>query len=226
MNINDLLVSYNQVQVPSYLSQPQPDYSNDIYNEDSIYNQAQLFNQELYDRVTNKPKSGFAGWKPLEKSLDPKLADTSYVPTKGSKSFNLAMTSYLAKHPEDAKYRQTLTEIAAKESNFNPTVKNAKSSASGYFQFINSTRKQYAPHLTREQFLNNPEEQISAAVKLLKANRNISSKFNNLRGLSQLQVDYGMWFSPAALTKYLRTGNSNFKDAQGTSLMTALNKMA
>ena len=220
MGISDLFVSYNQVQAPSYLESPQVEYT-PIGEE--------LTNQENLDRIQsrNQKKEGFAGWNPLEQNTsEDNLTNTSHIPAKGSKSFNLAMTSYLAKHPEDAKYRQTLTEIAAKESNFNPTVKNSKSSASGYFQFINSTRKQYAPHLTKEQFLNNPEEQISAAVKLLKANRNISSKFSNLRGLSQLQVDYGMWFSPAALSNYLKTGKSGFKDPQGTSLMTVLNKMA
>ena len=220
MGISDLFVSYNQVQAPSYLESPQIEYT-PIGEE--------LTTQENLDRIQsrNQKKEGFAGWNPLEQNTsEDNSANTSHTPAKGSKSFNLAMASYLAKHPEDAKYRQTLTEIAAKESNFNPTVKNAKSSASGYFQFINSTRKQYAPHLTKEQFLNNPEEQISAAVKLLKANRNISSKFANLRGLSQLQIDYGMWFSPAALSQYLKTGKSNFKDPQGTSLMTVLNKMA
>ena len=220
MGISDLFVSYNQVQAPSYLESPQIEYT-PIGEE--------LTTQENLDRIQsrNQKKEGFAGWNPLEQNTsEDNSTSTSHTPTKGSKSFNLAMASYLAKHPEDAKYRQTLTEIAAKESNFNPTVKNAKSSASGYFQFINSTRKQYAPHLTKEQFLNNPEEQISAAVKLLKANRNISSKFANLRGLSQLQIDYGMWFSPAALSQYLKTGKSNFKDPQGTSLMTVLNKMA
>lgn len=220
MGISDLFVSYNQVQAPSYLESPQIEYT-PIGEE--------LTTQENLDRIQsrNQKKEGFAGWNPLEQNTsEDNSTSTSHTPAKGSKSFNLAMASYLAKHPEDAKYRQTLTEIAAKESNFNPTVKNAKSSASGYFQFINSTRKQYAPHLTKEQFLNNPEEQISAAVKLLKANRNISSKFANLRGLSQLQIDYGMWFSPAALSQYLKTGKSNFKDPQGTSLMTVLNKMA
>lgn len=220
MGISDLFVSYNQVQAPSYLESPQVEYT-PIGEE--------LTTQENLDRIQsrNQKKEGFAGWNPLEQNTsEDNLTNTSHTPAKGSKFFNLAMTSYLAKHPEDAKYRQTLTEIAAKESNFNPTVKNAKSSASGYFQFINSTRKQYAPHLTKEQFLNNPEEQISAAVKLLKANRNISSKFANLRGLSQLQVDYGMWFSPAALSQYLKTGKSNFRDPQGTSLMAVLNKMA
>lgn len=220
MGISDLFVSYNQVQAPSYLESPQIEYT-PIGEE--------LTTQENLDRIQsrNQKKEGFAGWNPLEQNTsEDNSTNTFHTPAKGSKSFNLAMASYLAKHPEDAKYRQTLTEIAAKESNFNPTVKNAKSSAGGYFQFINSTRKQYAPHLTKEQFLNNPEEQISAAVKLLKANRNISSKFANLRGLSQLQIDYGMWFSPAALSQYLKTGKSNFKDPQGTSLMTVLNKMA
>ena len=220
MGISDLFVSYNQVQAPSYLESPQVEYT-PIGEE--------LTNQENLDRIQsrNQKKEGFAGWNAIEQNTsEDNSASTSHTPAKGSKSFNLAMTSYLAKHPEDAKYRQTLTEIAAKESNFNPTVKNSKSSASGYFQFINSTRKQYAPHLTKEQFLNNPEEQISAAIKLLKANRNISSKFANLRGLSQLQVDYGMWFSPAALSQYLKTGKSNFRDPQGTSLMAVLNKMA
>lgn len=220
MGISDLFVSYNQIQAPSYLESPQIEYT-PIGEE--------LTTQENLDRIQsrNQRKEGFAGWNPLKQNTsEDNSTNTSHTPAKGSKSFNLAMASYLAKHPEDAKYRQTLTEIAAKESNFNPTIKNAKSSASGYFQFINSTRKQYAPHLTKEQFLNNPEEQISAAVKLLKANRNISSKFANLRGLSQLQIDYGMWFSPAALSQYLKTGKSNFKDPQGTSLMTVLNKMA
>lgn len=220
MGISDLFVSYNWVQAPSYLYSPQVEYT-PIGEE--------LTNQENLDKIQsrNQKKEGFAGWNPLEQNTsEDNSTNTSHTPAKGSKSFNLAMTSYLAKHPEDAKCRQTLTEIAAKESNFNPTVKNAKSSASGYFQFINSTRKQYAPYLTKEQFLNNPEEQISAAVKLLKANRNISSKFANLRGLSQLQVDYGMWFSPAALSQYLKTGKSNFRDPQGTSLMAVLNKMA
>lgn len=216
MGINDLLVSYKQVHAPSYMQEP--------ITEDPI--EEPLINQENLERVQNRSKQeGFAGWIiPTQQSTQqPVQMET---PTKGNSTFNKAMDSYLAKHPEDAKYRDTLTKIAEKESNFNPTIKNSASSASGYFQFIDSTRKQYSPNLTKEQFLANPEEQISAAVKLLKANRKSSSKFANLRGLSQLQVDYGMWFSPKALTNYLKTGNSNFKDAQGTSLMKALNKMA
>jgi len=34
-----------------------------------------------------------------------------------------------------------------------------------------------------------------------------------------------MWFNPKALKKYLDTGESNFRDSQGTSLITVLNKV-
>lgn len=216
MNLNDLLVSYKQVETPSYL-QEQIEQPTELEVGEST-------DQEALNRVQSR--QGFAGWKSMETSNQPIKDNNVAQPIKGQNAFNQAMNSYLSKHPEDAKYRDTLTAIANKESNFNPTVKNSASSASGYFQFIDSTRKQYAPNLTRDQFLNSPEEQISAAVKLLKANRKISSKYSNVRGLNQLQIDYGMWFSPKALSNYLKTGKSDFKDPQGTSLMQVLRKMA
>lgn len=223
MNINDLLVSYNQVRVPQFMQDSNINYEpigEELTNEN-------LINQENLERIQNRRKEGFAGWKPLEQLDNSKqYATTNMTPSKGNATFEKAMDSYLAKHPEDTQYRQTLTKIAEKESSFRPTVTSKYSTACGYFGFINSTRKQYAPNLTREQFLNNPEEQIAAAARLLKANRKTSSKYTNLRGLSQLQIDYGMWFSPGELAKYLKTGKSDFKDAQGTSLMTVLKKMA
>lgn len=223
MNLSDLLVSYKQVKRPSYLD-------NSDINIQPIENSFGNTTQQAYDRIAERQKKeGFMGWNlPINDMGNTQSTENNQTlkPIKGTATFEKAMDSYLSKHPEDSHLRYTLTRIAKVESNFNPTVKNSASSASGYFQFINSTRKQYAPNLTREQFLSNPEAQIEAAAKLLKANRRTSGKFSNLRGLSQLQVDYGMWFSPAALTNYLKTGTSNFKDAQGTSLMTVLRKMA
>lgn len=217
-SLSDLLVSYKQVHVPSYLQEEQ---------EPIVDEQDNLIDPALIERVQNREKAQELDYRPRWKTpiQESKENTTMAEQSKGSTSFEAAMNSYLAKHPEDASYRQTLTKIAEKESGFKSNAKNSHSSASGYFQFIDSTRKQYS-NVSKEQFLNDPEEQISAAVKLLKANRKISSKFSNVRGLSQLQVDYGMWFSPKALTNYLKTGTSNFKDPQGTSLMTVLNKMA
>lgn len=214
MTLEDLLVSYNTIDRPSYLEE------DDVLPTDSN-------EQAALDRIAERQKKeGFTGWKLPIQNMNNTESNQASKPVKGTTAFEKTMDNYLSKHPEDNNLRDTLTRIAKVESNFNPTAKNSASSASGYFQFIDSTRKQYAPNLTREQFLSNPEAQVEAAAKLLKANRQISSKFSNLRGLSQLQVDYGMWFSPAALTNYLKTGASNFRDAQGTSLITALQKMA
>ena len=62
MGISDLFVSYNQVQAPSYLESPQIEYT-PIGEE--------LTNQENLDRIQsrNQKKEGFAGWNPLEQTV-------------------------------------------------------------------------------------------------------------------------------------------------------------
>ena len=37
---------------------------------------------------------------------------------------------------------------------------------------------------------------------------------------------YGMWFRPASMINYLKTGKDNYKDAQGTGLSNIFAKMA
>ena len=112
MGISDLFVSYNQVQVPSYLNQPQPNYSSDLSNEDSIYDNAQLFNQELYDRINNRPKSVFAGWNPIEKSLD---VPDDRTPT-GSQIVNFFMNKGLTKNQAKGIYGNIMQESGGKHN--------------------------------------------------------------------------------------------------------------
>lgn len=112
MGISDLFVSYNQVQAPSYLSQPQPDYNSDLSNEDSIYDNAQLFNQELYDRINNRPKSIFAGWNPIEKSLD---VPDDRTPT-GSQIVNFFMNKGLTKNQAKGIYGNIMQESGGKHN--------------------------------------------------------------------------------------------------------------
>lgn len=137
--------------------------------------------------------------------------------------FNQAYDSYLKKHPEDSdpNMRIILSNIAAHESGYKAGVKNPKSSAFGYFQMIDSTRKMYSD-LSKEDFAKNPEAQIEAAVKLYKA---ISSKYivPNQAKLQQRGVDlasamYGYWFRPASMSTYLQKGSDNYADPQGTNL--------
>ena len=112
MGISDLFVSYNQVQAPSYLYQPQPDYNSDLSNEDSIYDNAQLFNQELYDRINNRPKSIFAGWNPIEKSLD---VPDDRTPT-GSQIVNFFMNKGLTKNQAKGIYGNIMQESGGKHN--------------------------------------------------------------------------------------------------------------
>ena len=112
MGISDLFVSYNQVQAPSYLNQPQPDYNSDLSNEDSIYDNAQLFNQELYDRINNRPKSIFAGWNPIEKSLD---VPDDRIPT-GSQIVNFFMNKGLTKNQAKGIYGNIMQESGGKHN--------------------------------------------------------------------------------------------------------------
>lgn len=132
---------------------------------------------------------------------------------------------YVSNHPEDSdeEMRVILSNIAAHESAYNPQAQNPKSSASGWFQFIDSTRQSYTT-MNREQFKQDRQEQIAAATKLYKAIYNKyynSPKWKSLidkRGLSVAQVIYGGWFRPASLQNYLEKGYDTYADPQGTTL--------
>lgn len=215
MDLSDLLVSYKQVELPTYY-------------EDTSTTVQPLIPENLIARaqdVVQKPDNKFIGWKYPEPEDNPVEISDNMPTVKGSALFEQEMNKYMAAHPQDQQYRNTLTTIAKKESNFKQHAVNSASSAVGWFQFIDSTRRGVMPNLTKQEFINSPQAQISAAVKLLKMNRAISNQFKNRRGLSQIQIDYGMWFSPKALRNYLDTGYSNFRDSQGTSLINVLNKV-
>lgn len=215
MDLSDLLVSYKQVELPTYY-------------EDTSTTVQPLIPENLIARaqdVVQKPDNKFVGWKYPEPEDNPVEISDNMPTVKGSALFEQEMNKYMAAHPQDQQYRNTLTTIAKKESNFKQHAANSASSAVGWFQFIDSTRRGVMPNLTKQEFINSPQAQISAAVKLLKMNRAISNQFKNRRGLSQIQIDYGMWFSPKALRNYLDTGYSNFRDSQGTSLINVLNKV-
>ena len=215
MDLSDLLVSYKQVELPTYY-------------EDTSTTVQPLIPENLIARaqdVVQKPDNKFVGWKYPEPEDNPVEISDNMPTVKGSALFEQEMNKYMAAHPQDQQYRNTLTTIAKKESNFKQHAANSASSAVGWFQFIDSTRRGVMPNLTKQEFINSPQAQISAAVKLLKMNRAISNQFKNRRGLSQIQIDYGMWFSPKALRNYLDTGYSNFRDSQGTSFINVLNKV-
>lgn len=122
---------------------------------------------------------------------------------------------------KDKEKADILTKIAYNESGFNVNAKNPKSSASGLFQFTNATKERFG-------YGNTAEEQIQAASRLYDNNlqqlQSVASQYGT-KGKSLAQLMYGMWFNPQATLNYLKTGSSNFADAQGTTLNNIFNKI-
>lgn len=123
---------------------------------------------------------------------------------------------------QDSSKADILTKIAHNESNFKINVKNPKSSASGLFGFIDSTKQQFG-------YGNTAKQQIEGASRYYDYLLNLAQPYINkygTRGLSKGQIMYGMWFRPKSMLNYLVTGNDYYKDAQGTSLHSILRKMS
>lgn len=123
---------------------------------------------------------------------------------------------------KDKEKADILTKIAYNESGFKINAKNPKSSASGLFQFTNDTKQRFG-------YGNTAESQIEAASRLYDNNlqqlQSVVSQYGD-KGKSLAQLMYGMWFNPQATLNYLKTGNANFSDAQGTTLNNIFNKIA
>lgn len=106
MNINDLLVSYNQVQVPSFMQESTVDY--EPIEED-------LINQENLERVQSRSQKneGFAGWKPLESTESQPQDDRT--PT-GSEIVNFFMNKGLTKNQAKGIYGNIMHESGGKHN--------------------------------------------------------------------------------------------------------------
>lgn len=106
MGISDLFVSYNQVQAPSYFESPQIEYT-PIGEE--------LTNQENLDRIQsrNQKKEGFAGWNPLEQTVQEVPDDRT--PT-GNQIVNFFMNKGLTKNQAKGIYGNIMQESGGKHN--------------------------------------------------------------------------------------------------------------
>ena len=106
MGISDLFVSYNQVQVPSYLESPQIEYT-PIGEE--------LTTQENLDRIQsrNQKKEGFAGWNTLEQNTQ-EISDDR-TPTS-SQIVNFFMNKGLTKNQAKGIYGNIMQESGGKHN--------------------------------------------------------------------------------------------------------------
>lgn len=153
-------------------------------------------------------------------------------------SFKKEFEQYLISDPDAAKYEKVLTDIAKHESNFNPRIQNtAGAPAYGYFQFwqdgqINNITK--FSGLSIEDFINNPQAQIAAAVRMA---RSIENSFNSedlriasAKGYNMNALIRGAWLGGVGgVRKVLRgtgnpTDNKWYKNNKGRSVKTVMDE--
>lgn len=116
--------------------------------------------------------------------------------------------------------KTTLMKIASLESRFNPKAQSKNSSAAGYFQFIDSTRKSYSS-LSREQFKNSPDAQVLAASQLYDDN----ARFLRNNGIAATgEAIAASWLNPKWAKNYYKYGISGGSDANGTNVVKYINK--
>lgn len=249
MTLADLLVSYKQVESPRVPTvetvEPQTDYSRLLERIDAL----QKSKEEHPQKQTAAPVQETQWIKPEEK---PK---SEVVPTYGNyvennpwsikgntkitkvrrslntnnyKQFQKELDTYLSNNKSDEEFRDLLTNIAAMESSFKQDAKNPISTALGYFQFLDGTRKSFT-NATREEFEKNPQLQIATAVKYLRqlkdgVQRNVGSDVIEKSGLTPLQIMYGMWWRPKSMYNYLLTGKDDFSTKDGMNIKKILEK--
>lgn len=116
--------------------------------------------------------------------------------------------------------KTTLMKIASLESRFNPKAQSKNSSAAGYFQFIDSTRKSYSS-LSREQFKNSPDAQVLAASQLYDDN----ARFLRNNGIAATgEAIAASWLNPTWAKNYYKYGTTGGSDANGTNVKKYINK--
>ena len=113
------------------------------------------------------------------------------------------------------------------ESRFNSNAANPGSSARGWFQFIDGTRRQLGNTQSRQDFMNDTQSQINLAVNLYNKNNAELARYKDRiarLGLTPTQAAYGMWWRPTSMINYLRTGSDNYQTSDGMTLSKILKK--
>lgn len=156
----------------------------------------------------------------LENIVPAEIENSTPKVYKGLDSFNKAYDRVEKELPEAKDYRQFLTEVAKHESGYTSAIKNKNAPAYGYFQFMQDNNRynniRAFAGTDINTFLNNPELQIKAAIKLAKANeKGLSQKdleTAKSKGISKWGLIGGTWLGGlGGLRKYLHN-NINVSD--------------
>lgn len=182
-------------------------------------NQYNIGIEELLDNsFTTKGLNldGYFSTEPVKQPINKTLIENSQdiVHTKFTGNNRQLLEKTLDKYGITGQKRTTLLKIASLESKFNQVAQSKNSSAAGWFQMIDSTRKTYT-NLSREDFKNNPDAQVLAASKLYDDN----AKFLKNNGIKVTgEAIATTWLNPTWAKNYYKYGHTGGSDANGTTV--------
>lgn len=239
MQLADLFVSYKQVKTPKLDKQiiEEPPLNKFqrmlefISNREDKKEQKKLDEEQL--EMQENP-TDFAKIKYIYNPNNYNTENTNYSQTNysGYNEFKTRFNNYLNSRldindADKQTLKDILTPIAAMESGFNSKIGNKNSSALGYFQFVDGTRKNYSNY-SREEFMNDPNKQFDAAINYFNDIKRMLKPYENKikeRDITPLQAVYGMWWRPASIINFLKTGEDNYvSQSDNLTLKDILNK--
>lgn len=136
--------------------------------------------------------------------------------------------------PNIGKIKQFLMDTAALESSYKMNSTSKASSASGWFGFLDSSKKMASKALginfNREQFNNDPELQVKSAAWLYYNHLNAATKQGTIeaaknKGYSVDDVIHSYWLNPTWAKNFFLRGIKGGKDAFGTDIEKYLKKI-
>lgn len=136
--------------------------------------------------------------------------------------FMSELDKFITKHPEYRNIKDSLQYLAELESTYRMRVPNESgSSALGWFQFTDKTRKNYNMQ-TREQFANDPQAQLMAAAKHY---TNLQYQISKRGGdPNDFVTMYGAWWRPDSAYAYLENPQYDFKTQYNESFQKVIQK--
>lgn len=203
MTLNELFTSYNQVFPVTFQS-----------NDNEIYS-----NLNRVKSVSNNWKTGqhssdsqYRHWKTNVIPLNNQTKNIIYNNTENYNNFIDNLNIFINHNSQYDYLKHDITAIAKLESDFNQHVSNKTSSATGWFQFIDSTREEYSS-VSKENFINTPSEQLLAAAKHIeKLKRQITSWGGDSNDFPTL---YLAWWNPGSAKEFCETGTLSKKPING-----------
>lgn len=238
MNLSDLLLSYNQIEIPEQSPiiqiEPSPtrysrmlDYISD--KQDAPKKETPVQEKEL-ETPEEPVKQSTINSKPTNFSYTPNSKSNTIVidSNPNKKAFNSAYDEVIKKDSGAVNYRKFLTQVAERESGFRQKVQNkAGAPAWGYFQFMQSEDGKYnnIKHYANtdiQSFLDNPQLQIESAIKLVKDFEKSITRHDKLKAkMKGLDLDsekgknaalHAMWLAgPGGFRKWLNGENPSDK---------------